>query len=345
MRSVLCVVVTAALLVASCSGDDSTSGGASTAPSTPPIESDEQPTTSASAPTPTAPVVETTIVEIEPRSVVYGGVVFSPLEAEISNEDPTSRENGLGLPSTQTYLHLTVGVENPMSEATLTLDDRRFFGLRLGGVTTPAPLLSDDIAPRSAVRPGVGGTMRVSWEVPSDFELADGALVVGPEESQQAVLPLAGLALTTGPRLQAVPVDLSGRVEGTTVCGPTRLQVGDALVTLSIDLPADVADSGGLPRRAFNGQTFVEVSVDLDVVGVDGSEECTGTVISADLVDITSDGGAAPDGWVDGPSGVVAEVGDTVGLTVGTMVRLGAQVQVTVGEPGGVTLTATFTAG
>ena len=112
-----------------------------------------------------------------------------------------------------------------------------------------------------------------------------------------------------------------------------------------VDLPADVADTGGLPRRAFVGQTFVEVSVDLEVVGVEGADECTGTVVSDALIVITSDGTLAPDGWVDGPSGVVAETGDTVTLTVGTMVRQGAQVQVTVGEPGAETLAATFTAG
>ena len=120
--------------------------------------------------------------------------------------------------------------------------------------------------------------------------------------------------------------------------------VGEALVTLSVDLPADVADTGGLPRRAFTGQTFVEVSVELEVVGVDGPQDCTGTVVSDDLIVITSNGTLAPDGWVEGPSAVVAEAGDTVALTVGTMVRQGAQVQVTVGEPGRDTLTATFTA-
>ena len=340
MRSVLWVVVTAVVLAGSCSSDPEPAA----VPTTPTAAAAEA-TPSAPAPTPTAPAVDSEIIEIEPRSVVYGGVIFSPLEAEISNEDPTSRENGLGLPSTETYLHLTVGVENPMSEATLTLDDRRFFGLRIDGTITAAPLLSDDVAPRSAVRPGVQGTMRASWEVPDDFVLADAALVVGPEEAQQAIVPLAGLALTSSPRIQAIPVDLTGRVDGTTVCGTTRLEVRDPLVTLSVDLPADVADTGGLPRRAFVGQTFVAVSVDLEVVGVEGADECTGTVVSDALIVITSDGTLAPDGWVDGPSGVVAETGDTVTLTVGTMVRQGAQVQVTVGEPGAETLAATFTAG
>lgn len=343
MRSVLCVIIAATLLAAACSGGDPDPAIAAATP--PPSESTPTPSDASPAPTPTAPVADAVVVEIEPRSVVYGGVVFAPVLAEISNEDPTSRENGLGLPSTETYLHVTVQVRNPMNQATLTLDDRRFFSLRVAGVDTAAPLLSDDIAPRSAIRPGVEGSLRVSWEVADDFELVDGTLVVGPAETRQALLPLTGFVLATASRLQAIPVDLTGPVDGPTVCGPTRLQVGQPLVTSSIDLPADVADTGGLPRRAFVGQTFVEVTVDLSVVAVEGAEECTGTIVSTDLIEITSDGNRAPDGWSEGPSAIPAEVGDTVTLTVGTMVRIGAQVQITVGEPGGNTLTTAFPAG
>ena len=343
MRSVLCLVVAATLLAAACSDTDPATDTASAAATAEPTETAPEPT-DAPAPTPTAPAVDAAILELDPRSVVYGGVVFTPVVAEISNEDPTSRENGLGLPSTQTYLHLTVDVQNPMSQATLTLDDRRFFSLRVDGTDTPAPLLSDDIAPRSAVLPGADGSMRASWEVTADFDLADGALVVGPPEAQQAVVPLTGLVLNTAPRLQALPVGLTGQIDGATVCGPTRLRVDDLLVTLSADLPADVADTGGLPRRAFVGQTFVEATVELTVAAVDGTAECSGTIVSAELIAISSDGDRAPDGWVEGTSAVPADVGDTVTLTVGTMVRRGAQVAVTVGEPGGNTGIATFSA-
>ncbi|MEM7288049.1 MAG: hypothetical protein AAF480_16990 [Actinomycetota bacterium] len=341
MRSVLGVLV-AALVAAACSGDGSRSA---TEAETPAPTSTPEPTVVEAAPTPTAPVVDGRVIEIEERSVVYGGVVFSPLVAEISNEDPTSRENGLGLPSTGTYLHLTIGVENPMSEATLTLDDRRFFSLRVDGTITPAPLLSDDIAPRSAVRPGVAGTMRASWEVPVGFTLSDGALVVGPAEARQAILPLAGLALTASPTLRAVPVDLGGSIDGVVVCGPTVLRIENALATSSADLPADVADSGGLPRRAFAGQTFLETTVAFTVVSVEGTEDCAGTIVSADLIAFTSDGTAAPDGWVDGPADVAAEVGDTVAITVGTMVNVDAQVRITVGRAGGAVQGATVAPG
>ena len=341
MRSLLGIVVVTTLLVAACSGDAAEPDAA--APSVA-ADATPEPTAVEAAPTPTAPAVDGAVVEIGDRSVTYGGVIFTPLDAEISNEDPTSRENGLGLPSTETFLHLTIGVENPMTAATLTLDDRRFFSLRVDGSVTPAPLLSDDIAPRSAVRPGVAGTMRASWEVPDDFELADGALVVGPVESQQAVLPLAGFALDTTPRLRAVPVSLSGLVDGATVCGPTRLQVADPVVTLSVDLPADVADTSGLPRRAFVDQVFVEATVMFTVVSVDGSDECSGTIVSADLVGFSSDGSLAPDGWVDGEADVAAEVGDTVTITVGTMVRQGANVRLSVGDPAGAAASVTFAA-
>lgn len=342
MRTLLGVVVVATLLAAACSGDDAEPDVVAPAVV---AETTPEPNAVEAAPTPTAPAVDGAVIEIGDRSVTYGGVIFTPLEAEISNEDPTSRENGLGLPSTETYLHLTIGVRNPMAAATLTLDDRRFFSLRVDGVVTAAPLLSDDIAPRSAVRPGAEGTMRASWQVPDDFELADGALVVGPVESQQAVLPLAGFALDTTPRLRAVPVSLSGLVDGTTVCGPTRLQVADPVVTLSVDLPADVADTSGLPRRAFVDQTFVEATVAFTVVSVDGSDECSGTIVSADLVGFTSDGSPAPDGWVDGEADVAADVGDTVVITVGTMVRQGAEVRLSVGDPEGAAASAGFVAG
>lgn len=340
MRSVLGMIGATVVLGVACSGGVATAP----APTAPPTETTAEATAAPPAPTPTAPAVEGTVVDIAPRSVVYGGVVFTPRRAEISNEDPTSRENGLGLPSTQTYLHLDVGVQNPMAEGILTLDPQRFFGLRLAGNIVTAPVLSDDIAPVSAVPPGTDGSMRASWEVPEDVELADAALVIGPPDAQQVVLALAGLALTAPPQERAVPLALSGPVDGMPACGPTRLDVTAAIATLSVDLPADVADTGGLPRRALVDHLFVEVTVDLGVAAVDGTEECTGTVVAPELVRLTSNDAPVPEGWVRGASGVVADVGETVTLTVGSMVRVDAQVAVTVGEPDGSTLVATFTA-
>ena len=334
-------LLAAAVLMAACGSSDTPADPVSA----PTAAAEAAPTTGSDdvAPTPTAPAVESTTVAIVDRAVTYGGVVFTPTVAELSNEDPTSRENGLGLPSTGSYLHLTIEVHNPLSVGTLTLDDRRFFSLSSGSTTTPAPLLSDDITPRSAVGPGVTGTMRVSWEVAQDFDLADATLVVGTPESTQALLPLAGPVPAPEP-VRVLPATLDDTVDGATVCGTSRLGASLVQTTRSVDLPADVADTG-LPRRAPAGQAFVEFTVAFTVVAVSGADDCTGTIVSTELIALAVDGDPVETGWVDGPADGAGGIGDTVALTVGTLADIGSDVTIRVGRPTADTAAATVTLG
>ncbi len=69
------------------------------------------------------------------------------------------------------------------------------------------------------------------------------------------------------------------------------------------------------------------------VVDVAGDADCTGTIVSADLVAFSVGGRAGDTTWVDGPAEGAGAVGDTVVVTVGTLADIGSDVTIRVGRP------------
>jgi hypothetical protein len=308
-----------------------------------PVESTPNP-----EPTPTALSVTTFELEPTPHGITFGKVRFGIGSAQLSNEDPASRSAGMGLLSPAWHLYLDIAVENPNQAATLTVNDRSFIFLRTAAGDIAARLSSSDISTRSIIQPGVTGTYQLSYQVPATFELADAQLVFGDPGAEQVVLDLAGLQPLPPSRPEPIPLSLGAAVDGRAVCGATQLASSVTRATQSLDLPADIAATGGLPLRALLGHRFLEIDVAFTVSdapeagGVGGGGECVGTIVSDELVALEVDGVTADKRYVrDGSSGE-AQVGETITLTIGFMVPTETPLNLIVGSPGGTTVTAGF---
>jgi hypothetical protein len=337
----------AALVIVGCSssGTDPVTGAPSTAAATK-APSDGAPTTSV-PPTPTSPVATLEVLDLPPLATVsFGGVIFELLSAETSNENPVSRSQGLGLPSASRYLYVEIGVDNPMQFATLTLNERTFLSMRTERTDLTTELRSNDISPASIVRPDTTGSYTAFFEIPTDFTPRRASLVFGEPGSHQIVLALADTGQDTSPAPDFPRfgvIDLEGEVTGSPLCGPSRLHAAIAAVLVSLDLPADVRRAGGLPRRADLGSVFVELTLDFEVLepGSDGGT-CVSTVVSDDLVALSSEDRDIVDHYVEGSNDVEAFRGDAARVVVGYMVPMGAELTITLGNPDGQIIATDF---
>lgn len=296
-------------------------------------------------PTPTAPAIEETALEPPATVATFGGVEFRLTRAVLSNQDPASRSSGGRILSPSTWLYLDIGVESRLVNGDLGINDRTFAGLRIGDAFAEGQVFSRDISPRTVVRAGVSGTYEVFYEVPDDFVFEDAALVLGAPTSEPVVLRFDGRP-SPADAPQPLAVTLTGEVDGREVCGPTRLAVEVIEAVTALDLPADIADTGGLPRRALVDHVFLEVTVAFTVVGapesggVAGAGGCVGTIVSDELVALTVDGEPARSRYVEGERGFEAQVGETASLTVGFLVPRRAAIELVLGSAGGLTTAA-----
>lgn len=325
-----------AILGAGCSSTDAANGVTQTPQAT--TVSATEPTPSLK-PTPTA--LSVTTFELDPTGhrITFGKVEFSIGGAELSNEDPASRSAGMGLLSPGWHLYLDIAVENPNQAATLNINDRSFVSLRTASGDVTARLFSNDISPRSIIQPGATGSYQVSYEVPASFELADAQLVFGDLDTEQVVLDLTAVEAPAPSRPQPVDLSLQASVDGRVVCGPTRLAASVTRATQSLDLPADLVTTGGLPLRARLGHRFLEIDVAFTVVdapesgGVGGGGGCVGTIVSDELIALAVNGVVAEQRYVHSNGSGEAQVGETVSVNVGFMVPTATPLNLTLGNP------------
>jgi hypothetical protein len=342
----LVLAIPLAVIGAACSGADP----AADAAQMPGVDdADPAEPTPSPEPTPQALSVTTFVLEPTPHGITFGNVRFGIGGAELSDEDPASRSAGMGLLSSAWHLYLEISVENPNQAATLRVDDRSFIFLRTVAGDIAAKLSSNDISPRSMIQPGRTGTYQVSYEVPATFELADAQLVFGDPGTEQIVLDLAALQAPPLARPEPIPLSLDATVGGRVVCGATQLASSVTRATQSLDLPADVAATGGLPLRALLGHRFLEIDVAFTVSeapepGGVGSG-CVGTIVSDELVSLEVDGVPADKRYIEGEGSGEAQLGETVTLTIGFMVPTDTPLNLILGSPDGTTATAGFSIG
>lgn len=303
-----------------------------------------EPPTPTPEPTPTAPAVESESLELPADAdFVYGNVNFALLSLVVSNEDPVSRGQGLGLPSASRYLYVDLGVMNPSAVAALSVNDRDFLHLASGGDLVGTQLQSDDIVPRSIIQPGATGSYTAAFDITSTAELVDARLLVGSSRSEQLSVALSEVAEASRFEPSTVAVGATAEVNGGVVCGESTLRATVASVHYALDVPADIGSVGGLPRRADRDHVFAELEVDVEVLdtqgagAVGGQGGCVGTIVSDDLVQLLADGLPLEARYVEGDASVEAIAGDTVRLTVGFMPRQDSSLVVRLGNPEGQT--------
>ncbi len=329
-----------ALIVSSCAGGGTTDRDqASSATPTAVARA-----TATVAPTPTALGVAETSLPVPASIAVFGGVEFTVTRAVVSNEDPDSRIAGLGLITGERFLHLEIAAHNPAGFATLTIDDRDFLSMLTESGTEPTQVFSPDIVPRSIIGPGTTGTYLASFPIDDTFDPSTTALVFGGSDHVQVNLWLVPRPEPSPAFPSPVPIDLSGVVDGRVVCGETTLDVDDISAFAALDNPADIANTGGLGRRALAGHAFLHMTLDVTVAetegggGVADGGGCVGTIVSDELLTVAVAGALLEDRYVVGDPDVEARVGDSVTLTVGFMVPVEETLTVSVGRDGGRTV-------
>lgn len=242
-----------------------------------------------------------------PRTGTYGFVDVTVEEAAIGQIVPASYLRDKQEPDEDTYLFLTMEVENLSLEHTANWTPSPY-GLTISGQPAGAPIMLEG-RPHIGLTPGSKSDAVVAFEIPADVTFDELAFTLAIEDTIPLVIPLTG-EMPDWPWPIEVEVSGSADLEGEGIsCGQAvtvEMLGGEVSVDL-IDTESNIA--GG--RRALEGERFLTID---GRVTNHGGQRCGGgsSNVTGDSVRIVVDGvPRAPVGFVNqtvAPNGAIAFV-------------------------------------